>query len=78
MDFSVLCISIVSVALHGLADANERSEKTYRELSLPSQHLSDAYRDMLIVALQVYEINRLSDLSLSKKQFEIVDSLFRT
>ncbi|TKC92281.1 HAMP domain-containing protein [Trinickia terrae] len=70
-----LCVGIASIALHGLAQANARAEQTYRELALPSQYLSDAYRDMLIVVIQVNEANRLNDLNASRPQFETVDHI---
>ncbi|TAL98667.1 MAG: hypothetical protein EPN73_01720 [Paraburkholderia sp.] len=71
----VLCFAIASMALHGLTEANERAEQSYRELALPSQYLSDAYRNMLIVVLQVYEANRLNDTNASKPQFEMVERI---
>ncbi|SDI56152.1 methyl-accepting chemotaxis protein [Paraburkholderia steynii] len=71
----VLCMAIASIALHGLAEANERADVTYQELMLPAQHGSNAYRNGLLMALQIAEIQRLNDLNASQAQFEALDRL---
>src|SRR5579859_7251047 len=71
----VLCVAVTSLAMHGLAEANERAEQTYQEITLPSQYFSDAYRNMLTIVLQVFEADRLNDPSASKAQFEVIDKL---
>lgn len=45
---------------------NPIAEQAYREHALSSQYLSDAYRNMLFVVLQVYEANSLNDLNARK------------
>lgn len=67
-----LCIIIATVALHGLADANERAERTYRQITLPAQHLADEYRLLLLIGLQVYEANQINDVQASKPQFDTI------
>ena len=73
--FALLCVTAIAISMHALADADEREELVYNEITLPSQYFSDAYRKMLIVALQVYEVNGMAREKSADEQFHIVDAL---
>lgn len=70
-----LCAVIAVLALDSLKDANEQAERSYREIALPYQYLSDAYKNVLTVALLMQEASKLGDGIASKPQLEFIDKL---
>jgi methyl-accepting chemotaxis protein len=71
----LLCVAVAAAGLYGMADADQRIERTYRELSLPQQYLAAAYPALLTIALQTYEANQIRDVKASKSQFDVIEHL---
>lgn len=69
----LLCLAVAGAGLYGMSDANDRAERTYRELTLPAQYLKDGYPPLLLIALQVSEANQNNDPAASKSQFEVIE-----
>jgi methyl-accepting chemotaxis protein-1 (serine sensor receptor) len=69
----LLCLAVAGAGLYGMSDANDRAERTYRELTLPAQYLKDGYPPLLLTVLQVFEANHINDPVVSKSQFEVID-----
>ena len=72
----LLCIAIATVGMYGMADANERANRAYQEITLPSQYLQANYRFQLIQALNLLEANLMNDVTVSKSQLDLVRQLY--
>ena len=69
----LLCIVIAVVGMYGMTDANERANRVYQEVTLPSQYLQTNYRFQTILGIQILEANIQNDVQVSKPQFELFE-----